>query len=114
MQLMALPVEVPRRTSLFGPGENSTRLERQDGPTGQSASPRSSRRWGRRRSYGDITVHGLRHTHHTLAFGAGIRPKVVSERLGHSTVSLTIDVYSHAVPALEEEAASRIAALVKS
>jgi hypothetical protein len=37
---------------------------------------------------------------------------VVSERLGHATVSLTLDVHSHAVPSLEEEAAARIAALV--
>jgi integrase len=47
-----------------------------------------------------------------LALAAGVHPKVVSERLGHSTVALTLDVYSHAIPALEEEAASRIAALV--
>ncbi|MHB8869433.1 MAG: tyrosine-type recombinase/integrase [Thermoleophilia bacterium] len=59
-----------------------------------------------------ITLHGLRHTHATLALAAGIHPKVVSERLRHSTVDLTLDVYSHAIPAMEEEAASRIAALV--
>ncbi|MHB8870280.1 MAG: tyrosine-type recombinase/integrase [Thermoleophilia bacterium] len=59
-----------------------------------------------------ITLHGLRHTHATLALAAGIHPKVVSERLGHSTVALTMDVYSHAIPAMEEEAASKIAALV--
>jgi integrase len=59
-----------------------------------------------------ITLHGLRHTHATLALAAGIHAKVVSDRLGHSTVALTMDVYSHAIPAMEEEAASRIAALV--
>ena len=59
-----------------------------------------------------ITLHGLRHTHATLALAAGVHPKVVSERLGHASVSLTLDVYSHAVPSMEEEAASRIAALV--
>lgn len=59
-----------------------------------------------------ITLHGLRHTHATLALAAGIHPKVVSERLGHSTVAMTLDVYSHAIPSMEEEAASRIAALV--
>jgi len=51
-------------------------------------------------------------THATLALAAGIHPKVVSERLGHSKVALTLDVYSHAIPAMEEEAALRIAALV--
>jgi integrase len=61
-----------------------------------------------------ITLHGTRHTHATLALAAGVHPKVVSERLGHATVSLTLDVYSHVIPSLEEEAASRIAALVTS
>jgi len=52
-----------------------------------------------------IRLHDLRHTHATLALAAGIHPKVVSERLGHSTVSITLDTYSHAIPALQEEAA---------
>ena len=43
---------------------------------------------------------------------AGIHPKVVSERLGHATVSITLDTYSHAIPALQEEAAALIAGLV--
>jgi hypothetical protein len=37
---------------------------------------------------------------------------VVSERLGHSTVSLTLDVYSHAIPAMQEEAAEKVAGLI--
>jgi integrase len=59
-----------------------------------------------------IRLHDLRHTHATLALAAGVHPKVVSERLGHATVAFTLDVYSHAVPALQEEAADRIAALI--
>jgi integrase len=59
-----------------------------------------------------IRLHDLRHTHATLALAAGVHPKVVSERLGHATVAFTLDVYSHAVPALQEEAADRVAALV--
>jgi integrase len=59
-----------------------------------------------------IRLHDLRHTHATLALRAGIHPKVVSERLGHATVSITLDTYSHAIPALQEEAAARIAELV--
>ena len=59
-----------------------------------------------------IRPHDLRHTHATLALQAGIHPKVVSERLGHATVAITMDTYTHAVPALDEEAAERIAALV--
>jgi integrase len=59
-----------------------------------------------------IRLHDLRHTHATLALQAGIHPKVVSERLGHATVGMTLDVYSHAVPAMQEDAAAKVAALV--
>ena len=59
-----------------------------------------------------IRPHDLRHTHATLALRAGIHPKIVSERLGHATVSITLDTYSHAIPAMQEEAAVRIAELV--
>jgi integrase len=59
-----------------------------------------------------INFHGLRHTHATLALRAGVHPKVVSERLGHSTISITLDTYSHAIPAMQEEAAEKVAALV--
>jgi integrase len=41
-----------------------------------------------------------------------VHPKVVSERLGHATVSITLDTYSHAIPAMEEEAAAKVAAVV--
>ena len=60
----------------------------------------------------DIRLHDLRHTHATLALQAGVHPKVVSERLGHATVAITLDTYSHAIPALQEEAAALIAGLV--
>ena len=59
-----------------------------------------------------IRFHDLRHTHATLALQAGVHPKVVSERLGHSTISITLDVYSHAIPAMQEEAAEKVAAIV--
>jgi integrase len=59
-----------------------------------------------------IRLHDLRHTHATLALQAGIHPKIVSERLGHATVALTLDVYSHAVANMQEEAARRIGDLI--
>jgi len=59
-----------------------------------------------------IRFHDLRHTHATLSLQAGIHPKVVSERLGHSTIAITLDTYSHAIPAMQEEAAAKVAALV--
>jgi integrase len=59
-----------------------------------------------------IRLHDLRHTHATLALAAGVHPKVVQERLGHANIAITLDTYSHAVPALEEAAARTVAALV--
>ena len=59
-----------------------------------------------------MSVHGLRHTHASLALAAGIHPKVVSERLGHATVAITLDVYSHSIPSLQEEAATMIAGVI--
>ncbi|MCA1704397.1 MAG: site-specific integrase [Actinobacteria bacterium] len=59
-----------------------------------------------------IRLHDLRHTHATLALQAGVHPKIVSERLGHSTVSMTLDVYSHAVPHMQRDAADQIARVV--
>jgi integrase len=51
-------------------------------------------------------------THATLALAAGVHPKVVSERLGHASITITLDTYSHAIPAMQETAASLVAALV--
>lgn len=59
-----------------------------------------------------IRLHDLRHTHATLALQANINPKIVSERLGHASVAFTLDTYSHAVPAIHEEAAEQLGAVV--
>jgi integrase len=58
-----------------------------------------------------IRLHDLRHSWATLALRAGVHPKVVQERLGHASIAITLDVYSHAVPAMQEDAAERVAAL---
>jgi len=55
-----------------------------------------------------ISFHGLRHTHLTHLLQAGIHPKIASERAGHSSVSITLDVYSHAVPGLQADAALKV------
>jgi integrase len=52
-----------------------------------------------------IGPHGLRHTWATLALQAGVPAKVVSERLGHSSVGMTLDRYSHVLPTMQEDAA---------
>jgi integrase len=68
-------------------------------------------RYAQRADLTPIRFHDLRHTHASLALQAGVPAKVVSERLGHATVAFTLDVYSHVIPGLQEEAAERIAAL---
>jgi integrase len=59
-----------------------------------------------------IRLHDLRHTYATLALSAGVHPKIISERLGHANIAITLDCYSHCLPTLSEEAAARVAALV--
>lgn len=53
-------------------------------------------------------LYDLRHTHATLLLSNGENPKVASERLGHSTIVLTLDTYSHVLPDMQKEAARRI------
>ena len=57
-----------------------------------------------------VRFHDLRHTHASQLLRAGISPKVVSERLGHSTIGITLDVYSHVLPGMQEEAAAKVKA----
>lgn len=53
-----------------------------------------------------LRLHDLRHLHATLMLKDGIHPKVVSERLGHSNIATTMDIYSHVLPSMQEEAAA--------
>ena len=55
-----------------------------------------------------LTLKGLRHAHATLLLSAGVHPKIVSERLGHSNISVTMDIYSHVMPGMQEMAAQAI------
>ncbi len=55
-----------------------------------------------------VSFHACRHTHATLLMGANVHPKVVSERLGHATVGITLDTYSHVLPSMQEEAAKKM------
>lgn len=56
-----------------------------------------------------IRFHDLRHTHATIMLEIGESPKVVSERLGHANVSITLDKYSHVTPNLQTESAENFA-----
>jgi len=55
-----------------------------------------------------IRFHDLRHAHATHLLSAGVHPKVASERLGHSKVGITLDLYSHVLPGMQEDAAARV------
>ena len=61
-----------------------------------------------------MRFHDLRHTHATLLLKQGVHPKVVSERLGHSKVGITLDTYSHVLPGMQEEAVSRLDTALQS
>jgi len=58
-----------------------------------------------------VSFHALRHTAATLLLLQGVHPKVVQERLGHSTISMTLDTYSHLIPSMGQAAADKLDAL---
>jgi len=53
-----------------------------------------------------VRFHDLRHAHATLMLQQGVHPKIVSERLGHASIGITLDTYSHVLPAMQTEAAT--------
>lgn len=59
-----------------------------------------------------MRLYDLRHTHASLLLLAGVHPKVVSERLGHSSVVITLDTYSHIVPSMQREGADKLDAVL--
>jgi integrase len=59
-----------------------------------------------------ITFHGLRHVHASLLLKAGIPAKVVSDRLGHSQINITLDLYSHVMPGMQREASNKLEELL--
>ncbi len=62
----------------------------------------------------EIRLHDARHTHASLMLKQGIHPKIVSERLGHSSIVITLDTYSHVSPGLQEAAALKFDELVNN
>ena len=55
-----------------------------------------------------IRFHDLRHTAATLLLAQGVHPKIVQERLGHSSIAITLDIYSHVLPSMQRDAAQRL------
>jgi integrase len=61
-----------------------------------------------------IRFHDLRHSHATHLLASGVHPKIAQERLGHSNIAITLDLYSHVLPGMQEDAASRVDAALRA
>jgi integrase len=61
-----------------------------------------------------IWFHDLRHTHASQMLAAGVHPKVASERAGHSSIGITLDLYSHVMPGMQADAAEQVDAAIRS
>lgn len=59
-------------------------------------------------------LHDLRHTHASQLLRANVHPKVVSERLGHAAIGITLDTYSHVLPGMQEEAAAKVDSVLRA
>lgn len=85
---------------------------------GQALQPRSlTHEWVRvlgKTSLPRIRFHDLRHTHASQMLSAGVHPKVASERLGHSTIGITLDLYSHVMPGMQADAAEQVDAALQA
>lgn len=64
-----------------------------------------SSRFSKKAGLPPIRFHGLRHTYATLLLSSNVNPKIVSEMLGHATISTALDTYSHVLPNMQESAA---------
>ncbi len=62
----------------------------------------------------DVHFHGLRHTHASDLIAAGVHAKVISERLGHASITITLDRYGHLFPNSQDEAAAKIDAAIRA
>ncbi len=96
-----------RRRDLCGAAWCRTDLVIDRGDGGPLHPDTLSSRWGvflSRSGLPHVRFHDLRHAHATLMLQQGVHPKVVSERLGHASVGITLDTYSHVLPAMQEQA----------
>ncbi len=81
-------------------------------PLGTSTLTRNYKELLKKAGLPERRFHDLRHTAATLMLLNGEHPKVVQTRLGHSTIQMTIDLYSHAMPSMDREAADRLDTLL--
>jgi Phage integrase family len=75
-----------------------------------------SQQWARliaKTSLARLRFHDLRHAHATHMLANGVHPKIASERLGHSKISITLDLYSHVIPGMQADAAATVDAALQ-
>lgn len=75
--------------------------------------PLSSNCRGERAGSPKMRFHDLRHSMATILLAAGVHPKVVQERLGHSSIKITMDVYSHVLPSMQDDVARMLGEMFK-
>jgi integrase len=61
-----------------------------------------------------MTLHGLRHSHASHMLASNVHPKIVQERLGHSSIAITLDIYSHLMPNMQEGAAATVDGVLRA
>jgi integrase len=75
---------------------------------------RNFREFMRRHRLPQIRLHDLCHSHATHLLAAGVHPKIAQERLGHSTVSITLDTYGHVLPGMQDDAVAKVDAAIQA
>lgn len=61
-----------------------------------------------------MRLHGLRHSHASHLLAENVHPKIMQERLGHHSISVTMDIYSHLMPNMQAEAAAKLDAVLRA
>ena len=90
-------------------------VAREDGEPIQPRSlSRAFRKFMRRHKLPQIRLHDLRHSHATHLLAEGTHPKIAQERLGHSSVGITLDLYSHVLPGMQGDAVARVDAKLQA
>src|SRR6516162_2288634 len=90
-------------------------LTREDGtPAWPGWLTRNFREFMHRHRLPRIRLHDLRHSHATHLLAAGVHPKIAQERLGHSSISITLDTYSHVLPGMQDDAVAKVDAAIQA
>lgn len=98
--------QAARRALVDGWQEEGLAIDRGDGrPLNPDTLSTGWARHLRGRGFPRVRFHDLRHAHATLLLLQGVHPKIVSERLGHASIGITLDTYSHVLPSLRSQAA---------